>query len=313
MKNWKSIKQSLIKTFNKRLSAADRKPDREFRSPKGYLTHEYLNCLKQMAFFEHETNDIWRGLAFATLGMIDLAIEPYYISDEILSSLINTDLPDLSYPFQEISPFLEAYLPSGALLDDEGDSVVSLIVVDHILWKQMARDDQLKQYWKKEKIDYRYGVYGLCEHGGIFYAPVLNNQDLNPTAEGELVISGGRVTDVLQSIKSIGLNLMILLQEYPEYITVTAPPLSSGGSGFGKSKNRKKIALHPPRIIGCDFNVRAETDSDIQLSQAATLANSGNTKTPHFRRGHWRRRRTGQGLRNHRHIWIRPKYINCSI
>jgi hypothetical protein len=110
-KNWTQIKKGLIQAINRRLTPADRKPRREFRSPSRYLTHEYLYCLRQMSFFEFDTNEIWRGLASVSLGMEDLEIDPYYLSQDILSALINTDLPDLSHPFQEISPFLEVYLP----------------------------------------------------------------------------------------------------------------------------------------------------------------------------------------------------------
>jgi len=310
MQDWKKVKAELIKSFHKLLPPADRKPDREFKSPQGYLDHEYLYCLKQMAFFEIEKNEIWRGLAYTCLGIDDLKIDPYYISKDILSHLANTELPDLSHPFQEATPFLEVVLPTGELLDDEGDSIVMLIVVDYYLWREMAQDDRLKKVWEGTEKSYRYGVYGLCEHGAVFYAPILSEKDLNPVAQGEVVISGGRVDDVLQTVRSIGLNLLILVQEYPDYITIKPSPPCISGPGFGKAKKTKKPVLRSPRIIGSDFNVKYDLeDHQSQISVISSPAHSVG-KRPHFRRGHWRRQRKGDRLKEHQYIWIKPKLIN---
>jgi hypothetical protein len=182
-------------------------------------------------------------------------------------------------------------------------------VVDYILWKKMARDARIKKLWDREKIDYQYGVFGLCEHGGVLYAPVLGDNDLNPSTEGEMIISGGEVDDVLQSIKSIGLNLMILLQEYPEYIATQTVKTNPAGRGFGSGKTNKQKSLGGARVIGSDFNIRRESDN---IATRIHSPNQGqaSTKKPHFRRGHWRRQRRGIGLTDHHYIWIKPKFIN---
>jgi len=308
--NWKVIKQELLKSFRKRLPPVDRKPVREFRSPEGYLDHEYLHCLKQMSFFEVEKNEIWRGLSMAVLGLQDLEIDPYYVTSDILRYLVNTDLPSATQAYQEVSPFLELVIPTGELVDDEGDSIVLLIVIDYFLWKEMARDELLQSIWEDEKTLYRYGIYALCEHGAVFYAPVLNDKELDATATGETVIRNGVVDNVLQVVKLIGLNLMILLKEYPEYITVQSSGKLHGSSGFGGKPKVSKPTKYSPKIIGADFNTKVSTEQTvIQAPTQAGGSTKKSTKRPHFRRGHWRRQRKGTRLVNHEYVWIKPVFI----
>jgi len=310
MTDWKRIKQELLKSFRKRLPPVDRKPIREFRSPEGYLNHEYLHCLKQMPFFEAEKNEIWRGLSMAVLGLQDLEIDPYYVTTDILKYLVNTDLPSSTQAYKEVSPFLELVIPTGELVDDEGDSIVLLIVIDYFLWREMARAEILKSIWKEEKTPYRYGVYGLCEHGAVFYTPVLNDKGLNATATGEIIIRDGRVDNVLEVVSLIGLNLMILLKEYPEYVTIQSTGNLNTGSGFGGKANLYKATKHSPKIIGADFNTKLIVEKTVTLaSTQAKTTTKKPTKRPHFRRGHWRRQRKGMRLADHEYVWIKPIFI----
>lgn len=309
MKDWSAIKKSFTKLIHSRIPKKDRKPDREYSSPPGYLSHEYMYCLKQMSFFEFEKNEIWRGLAIASLGMDELSIDPYFLSKDILQHLVNTDLPDPSTPYQELTPFLEVAIPTGELLDDDGDSIILIIVVDYFLWRAQAKHEIIKSQFQGPEPEYRYGVYGLSEHGGVFYAPVHNQEELNPIAEGEIVISNATVIDVLHRLKSIGLNLLLLLQEYPEYVVTHPIRQNRSGSGFGKST--KKAKLKAPRIIGSDVNIRRERDAFTQAQNNSIKSSMGTFKRPHFRRGHWRRQRKGKGLVDHQYIWIKPRLINA--
>jgi hypothetical protein len=308
--DWKRIKQELLKTFRKRLPSQDRKPSREYRSPEGYLDHEYLHCLKQMSFFEVEKNEIWRGLSIATLGLQDLEIDPYYLSKDILRYLVNTDYPSTSISLQETYPLLEVVIPTGELLDDQGDSIVLLIIVDYFLWRDMARANLLRSMWQNEPTSYRYGIYGLCEHGAVFYTPVQTKEE-DQVAAGEVVISNGKVVDVLQAVKSIGINLMILLKEYPEYVTIQASaPYNTSGFGLASKQNTKKSSKLDPKVIGVDFNTKVTVErpsNNVKLNPSTQKKNP--SKRAHFRRGHWRRQRKGQRLVDHEYVWIKPVFI----
>lgn len=309
MKDWVAIKKRFTKLIHSRIPKADRKPDREYSSPPGYLSHEYMYCLKQMSFFEFEKNEIWKGLAIASIGIDELSIDPYFLSKDILQHLVNTDLPDPSTPYQELTPFLEVAIPTGELIDDDGDSIALIIVIDYFLWRSQARHEIIKSQFQEYEPEYRYGVYGLSEHGGVFYAPVQNQGELNPVAEGELIISNETVINILHRLKSIGLNLLLLLQEYPEYVVTHPIRQNHSGSGFGKPT--KKSRVKAPRIIGSDVNIRREKDTFAQVQTNSMKSGSGTFKSSHFRRGHWRRQRKGKGLVDHQYIWIKPKLINA--
>ena len=309
MKDWVTIKKSFTKLIHSRIPKKDRKPDREYSSPPGYPSHEYMYCLKQMSFFEFDKNEIWQGLAMASLEIDELSIGPYFLSKDILQHLVNTDLPDPSTPYQEVTPFLGIAIPTGDLLDDEGDSIVLIIVVDNILWRSQTKHETIKSQFHELEPEYRYGIYGLTEHGGVFYAPVHNQSDLNLVAEGEIVISNETVIDILHRLRSIGLNLLLLLQEYPEYVTSYPIRQNQSGSGFGKSPQKSRTKA--PRIIGSDVNIRREKDAFTQVQTNSLKSGHGTFKRPHFRRGHWRRQRKGKGLVDHQYIWIKPKLVNA--
>jgi len=251
-----------------------------------------------------------------------MSIDPHYLSEDLLQDLLNTDFPDQVQQFRNVTPLLRIFLPSGALLDDTGDSIVILIIEEYNVWEEMERARDMK--WKGADgtqvtnlvLEYmngfkesgakqcRFVVHAITEHGAAFRAPIEEEDAVLEPLQGIQYICNGQVEEILNALKRIGLNLLLLLQSYPEYITIAAPfnTKNSHGQGFGSSGRPK---LLQPRCIGPDLNTRLEDDSTSVGQYGST-----NKKSTHLRRGHWRRQRTGSGLRGHRFIWIKPIVIN---
>ena len=322
MTNWKLKNSALRKYFNAHILPQDRRPIREFRSPAGYLPHAYLHCLEQISFLQSGNNDVWREIGIRSFGMQDLSIDPHYLSGDLLQDLYNTDFPDQINHFQNVTPLLRVFLPLGTLLDDTGDSIVLLIVEDYPLWEEMERD--LNVQWKMPDrttrnspvLEYmnefksagvkqcRFAVHAITEHGAAFRAPIEEDDIILAPLEGIQYISNGQVDAVLDALKRIGLNLLLLLQSHPEYIKngFAFNLKSNSGCGFGSSS---KNHLLQPRCIEADINTRLEVISNLKSQGKITKP-----KSRHLRRGHWRRQRTGAGLSSHQFIWIKPVIVN---
>jgi hypothetical protein len=324
MLNWSAKKQEIEGLIKRMLPPAGRKPSIEYYSPNGFLPHSYLHCLEELCFFNDHINEIWRKYVHRCLGMKELGINPYYVSDKMLGALLNTDLPDISTPIRGSAPFLKLFLPTGALLDDDGDSIVILILEDFQLWHEcVLKNRKTWSYNGIKKRNYllemmesiddpsempRFTVHAFTEHGSLYAVPINDGDKVLEPAEGMLVINNGAVEDVLDALKRISINVLYLLESYPEYIS--SPSIKSSaftkGRGFGSAS--KKNHLRSPRCIGVDFNVRIDQNtSGAALFNARVIA-----KRMHLRRGHWRRQRTGSGLRHQKYTWIKPMLINAT-
>ena len=324
MQNWSAKKQALKDLIKQNLPPAGRKPAIEYYSPDGFLPHSYLYCLEELCFFNHQINEIWRKYIYRCLGMKELGINPYYVSDKILDAFLNTDLPDISIPIRGSAPFLKLFLPTGALLDDDGDSMVILILEDFLLWHEFVLKNQATWSYNginkrnhllemMEAIDDpsempRFTVHAFTEHGSLYAASIDEGDKVLEPAEGVLVINNGAVDDVLDALKRISINLLYLLESYPEYISspLIASSAFTKGRGFG-SASKKKL-LRSPRCIGMDFNLRIDQNNLGVISPNAT----GLARKMHLRRGHWRRQRIGSGLRWHKYTWIKPMLVNAA-
>lgn len=324
MYNWSAIKTALKNQIASKIPPYGRRPKIEYRSPNGYLPHSYMYCLEELCFFNHSINEIWRTYTYRCLGMKDLGINPYYVAPELLDALLNTDLPDLTAPIRGSAPFLKLFLPSGALLDDNGDSIVVIVLEDFHLWHEFVLNS--RTIWAfggkevpnvvlkmMESIDDlsllpRFTIHAFTEHGSLLVTAIENNDVALEPAEGIFIINNGEVTNVLDTLKRISVNLLYLLESHPEYISTPKliPGTSSRGQGFGSIS--KRSSPRPPRCIGLDFNLRV--DSGVVGTITTNTTNLG--KITHLRRGHWRRQRIGSGLKSHKYTWIKPMLINAA-
>jgi hypothetical protein len=292
-------KKDLIDSF-KYLPLERRKPEREYGSPKGFITHSHHHKSKEIASLMGEmsgANDIHVAWSNINDLMKQFKTEPYFLSPQTLDDLLETELPSIGTPYQDSIPILEVILPSGHLLDDENDSIYCLVIVDYEVANQMAG---YKIFGKGNGELPRYTIFAFTECGALFNAPIFNDADIKAIAEGEGVISDAVTMNTLDRIKAVGLNLLLMLEAYPEYIRHT--PIPNQAKGFGRS-NKTILA---PRVISADSLVRKQTP---QKSQQKT-PRIGTPKSPHIRKGHWRRSRHGQGRRQYRWNWIQPKRIN---
>lgn len=73
-----------------------------------------------------------------------------------------------------------------------------------------------------------------------------------------------------------------------------------------KTKHQKEVALNEIWISG--FTKIKYVGNTFKRSHYSTFATS--TVSPHWRRGHWRNQKFGEGLKEHKLIWIVPTIVN---
>ena len=247
-----------------------------------------------------------------------LSVDPFYLGKDILDCLVRTDLPEAGHQFKCVSPFTKLYLPKDALVDRFGDSIVVLVIEDYTLWEAMtkqvrhARPNDHANNCILEYMEYvrtiqfqhaRLSVHAFTEHGGIITLPLEEKEFSDAIRDHAGVISDDNRM-VACNIRRVALNILMLLESYPEYFTKasTSGTGACHGTGFGMSRSRQ---IHRPRVIGADFNLRSDEVATVTRRRRVCA-----TKATHLRRGHWRRQRFGSGLRRHRLIWVRPVLIN---
>jgi hypothetical protein len=162
----------------------------------------------------------------------------------------------------------------------------------------------------------------ICNQGdagasdGIF--TVFSRNSLNEPMETPLQkINGEDGNDFRQvvDIQRIALNLSLLLTRYgfencgPLNTRAYAKQLKAS-----KSKSMAK-RLRARRLLDSSFSA-ISLSQDIQFvnkTEAALAAgeNEGSLKSPHWRRGHFRKARVGTGRSETRLIFVRPSFINA--
>ena len=277
------------------------KPRRNFRSPNGFLDYEYLQCLKARALLD-ESGRI--NFLKSTIREVDsLKIDPYFLREGLAELLLRTDLPEKVYSSPDVSPLLEIVLPHGFLVD-EGQSVSLMYIVDVPLLFEMS-SKEVPDVPAPPGMGFRdlvYAVFGIGEFGSVYEDRIFTDTCLLSSPEYR---HEPEHSDVHASLRSIALNLLLMLKEYPEYVTVESG--IKGRSGFGSiSCKDRKI---PPRVIGENFNIRPVR----KVFKGEEESVNGRSRIAHMRRGHWRRQRHGVNRCSVKHIWIRPMLINCDI
>jgi hypothetical protein len=294
-------KRDFIACF-KLIPQESRLPARQYANPKGYVAHDFIHKAKQVTkiYGELEVNEIY-VMCKQMYELMEVAkTEPYFLSPDLLLPLLQTDLPDLSHPYQDVAPFLEVMVPLGMLFDEDGDSVCCITIVDY---EVISRLFGYSLSIDPSDGELRYSIIARTEGGATIHVPVYANSELNPSAEGDGVIYNEELMPILDKIKAVGMNLLLLLEAYPDYVSHIPVPNPLQQKGFGKPKKK----LLAPRVIGADFLTRKVTPS---TSPNQPTKRIGKAKSPHIRRGHWRRSRHGQGRRQYRWNWIQPRMIN---
>lgn len=193
-----SARQQAINKLIGQLPNGRRYPRRRYRSPDGYPDHLFVHRLKEITKHyadSNSPNEIYDLCGAVHAEMQGLTIEPFYLTSELLEFFINTDLPSTSSRYQESCPILEVLIPHGLIQDEDGDPIVVLIVVDYAFLEQMTD----VRYGAKPDIPMPlYSIIALTEYGSLLHTPIFQDADLNPCADGEGVLFGGQVSDVLQ-------------------------------------------------------------------------------------------------------------------
>lgn len=216
------------------------KPRRNFRSPVGFLDYEYLHWIKTCILLDESGGiDFFKD---AIRGVDSLKVDPYFLKKGLAELLLRTDLPEKVFSSPDVSPILEIVLPHG-LLVSEGQSISLMYVIDIPLHFEMSGCDvpDIPGPTGRTLRDLVYAVFAVSEFGVVFEDRIFSYTCLTPSIDGR----DWNPSDVHQSLRSIALNLLLLLKEYPEYVTVASGAKGKSGFGSGSGKDQK-IA---PRVI----------------------------------------------------------------
>jgi hypothetical protein len=280
----------------------------EQRTPSGYTKHNEYHAIKYLKKQEadslrskglqDEIYEMWSRV----YDLIEKAeSKPYFLCNVIADQLLQTDVPDITQCFQELTPILEVIVPIGTIKDDENFDVIAFVIVDCEIAYDMF-DNPLRLTSTEDAP--RYVICIFNEVGALMVMPAYSDgRDALPVTS-ETSTASNEVRERLKELRDICLNLLLLYEAHPEYVGL-APGPQVVNSSTGKSKKRN--TLLPARIIGISTFQRTTADSSVQISTILT----GRKMPPHIRRGHWRRTRFGSvGVTQYRWNWIKPVCVN---
>ena len=121
------------------------------------------------------------------------------------------------------------------------------------------------------------------------------------SAEREVIEIGERRGQIIRDLGLIG-NVLCLLSARPDDIIGPLRLEPSGRAVDDLAKNQRQLAIK-------NGEVPVRTISFGPSGHAGSHSTSGSTVRAHWRRGHWRRQRSGRGLQAIVLRWIRPTLV----
>jgi len=216
----------------------------------------------------------------------------YCVRDSLLEDMQQTDVGEKLDLFADIRLAMPSYVlffPRKSVKSVSGDGgFIDYVIINH---------EEIVDH-----PDYKYVItWGAIDSKGcMFFSGKQIRRD------GTLKSSYFTTDDEEQrkatlSLRNIVLQSILLLQYYPNIEEeMTSLPISpSKARGFTKPPEEDNSAADTlfPRWLGRECHVPKAN---------ATITGSGRSKSPHFRRGYWRRR-------NNKIIWVRPCAVNHDV
>ena len=275
---------------------------RKYRTPEGYYSWEDvaldLACFMQLTILIEARSLDHSSKLIGLLGYKSELVFPpvYWIERNLISSLLEVEFPDDLYEENliEVAPYLIFVLPKGLLQASNGADIKWIGIQfitgsgeevktkggailenrnkgsDKLLW--VAVDTETVGYSFSRNLPLQ--KYDVTEiRGYVADSLTLTNAELNSKDKANSLI-----------ITQLVVQLLLILQHKPEFVTEHKPPLPS--------KAKDKVAYYSKLNnvwIGKDYSPSRIKSNELPSSNESTTTRKFNPDVyPFWRRGHWR-------------------------
>lgn len=265
-----------------------------------------LSRLRRMS-----SHDLLNGIIGASSGeVIKYGVQPWWIGEALVEALMKTS-PPAETTLREVPlpyPAFVLLLPRSALISPNGSFIQMLLV------SRMSDESALSYGLETAGEVKEHGALAIScfdESGSmnahIYYSWRPLNQSLGEweaSTQEPITIHGKFSTPIPDDEKfsgnfvRIALNACFIISEHAEMI--------EGPKVLKRIKSRiggGKIDLWSPRWVGRSFRR--------PLPLSGTDMGSHASPRLHWRRGHWRDQRHGEGLQLRKRLWIQPTIVNA--
>ncbi|MEO1003038.1 MAG: hypothetical protein AAFX65_08005 [Cyanobacteria bacterium J06638_7] len=269
---------------------------RRYRSPAGWPRWDRLlqlaaavaepSCLQTAA-----ASGDYAGVTASQVMAYALRTEApaRWLAPTLVAELTATTPPPVTTELLEQFPAVHLLLPAGALVGDEGSSLVLLTVAsDQAIWS---------------------GASGLSVAAlagtarSPFYAVRIGADGAHASTLPVAVPPGDErdeVLDTMERIRRVALGALAVMAFQPELVSGSSHRPQP--AAFGASRSRQ--APLPPTWIGRDLQpLRPDAPHQVACGTAVRT---------HWRRGHWHTVRHGPGHSCRRLQWFRPVLVGSS-
>jgi hypothetical protein len=288
---------------------------RQFHNPRGYVQWE--KCITELAFNLIASDNVEpQMMDYASINSSVLlrniyensaqTFPCYWLDANLLQAFLNTDLPDFM-GIKRSQQYGIIFLPQNTLHSPDGYSV-NWIVFAHRLKGEVCHTWFPAHGWVTQNYteDMLQIFTALGQQNILYFSGCsLSRTDDNglPYREKQLFLdqenNAQAERDFVDQLLSITMQCLLWLQLYQP--TESTP----SGVGFGAAKSQKSQISHlKPRWIGQGY--QPKYSSRYSHSNKSTERQSPRT---HWRRGHWRSQRFGQGKLLVKTIWIEPTLV----
>jgi hypothetical protein len=300
---------------------------RRFEMPSGFANPKRFTLLAFWAMWEASelkdrgtVNNLNAHAVKVVSSIIEKQVPTYFVSQRIMQALINTDLPK-DFSLHEMPWPMESMLfviPEGTLVSEKGD--ITLVAIARCTARTYPND------WMKwgdaEDIVVKYSathegpdtacILAMTDDGSFFQweAPIdaktINDAASVKLMRGDLSSLGARMissaadpeheqfttTDLPRATFQIILAMLACPEMIEAGVIVRHP---------SKKKGKMKCAIWAPNFFGKAYR---------RYDQIVGDGGEPGQKRTHWRRGHFRHQRFGEGRRGIKVIWIQPMLIN---
>lgn len=234
--------------------------------------------------------------------LVEYKVPTYWVGRELLEALTRTNLPnihgsELNWPM----PAMLFMLPKDVFFNPKGASVYFIGVAlcpnrSLVCWTQVDEPNGPPNYAISEFVHQRV----LSE---IRNARIRDDIEIIAYEKEDSEAEKSFTTTLL----TLGINLMLIMNVRPQLVEMgeIVQPL-----GFGGKRATDPEAPWTPNWIGKHYRLKREqTLKSTENNQSD--AESGITLRTHWRKGHLREQRWGEGLQQVKLIWIEPVLVNA--
>jgi hypothetical protein len=252
-----------------------------------------------------DSDSVALGAGLVSQFYLDMQGAALWVKRDLAESLLNTTPPDVVTEHKVVFPVCTLVLPTGLLLDDEGEAVELLVVSESSEFQSYATEHYPGLTRRKGHglmvaalgplATYYHYIPWLVEDGSI---EPFGSDSLEPELES-----------FFDRCHALVKNLILLMGSQPEMVSqeLVLPPRAQ--RGFGGVDHRK---VQPIRWVGKDFLSRRETKRPAGSAGGSSGGEMGAGRVSprsHWRRGHWHTTLHGPGRKERRLTWFEPVLV----